>query len=244
MNTLQRKFIASISLCAGLLVAASGTAQAALFNRGGGLIYDDVLNITLLQNANVNGLMTWSQATTWAANLSYYDSVRNVTYTDWRLPTTGPVNGNNFNYGFGYDGSADLGFNVSEQGTAYAGSTGSELAHLYYNSLNDKGYCDPATSTASSCAGPQVGWGLINTGPFTNLQPDYYWSDTEYAPNTANAWYFSFYDGGQYNYDKTYSMYAMAVRPGDVAAVPVPASVWLLSSGLLGLIGMARRKAV
>lgn len=23
-----------------------------------------------------------------AANLSYYDSVRNVTYTDWRLPTT------------------------------------------------------------------------------------------------------------------------------------------------------------
>jgi hypothetical protein len=28
----------------------------------------------------------------------------------------------------------------------------------------------------------------------------------------------------------------------DVAAVPVPAAVWLFGSGLLGLIGVARRK--
>ncbi|MBI5783055.1 MAG: VPLPA-CTERM sorting domain-containing protein, partial [Gammaproteobacteria bacterium] len=37
--------------------------------------------------------------------------------------------------------------------------------------------------------------------------------------------------------------YALAVRPGDVAVVPVPAAVWLFGSGLLGLIGVARRKA-
>jgi hypothetical protein len=29
----------------------------------------------------------------------------------------------------------------------------------------------------------------------------------------------------------------------EVSAVPVPASVWLFGSGLLGLIGVARRKA-
>ncbi len=30
----------------------------------------------------------------------------------------------------------------------------------------------------------------------------------------------------------------------DVAAVPVPAAAWLFGSGLLGLIGIARRKKV
>jgi len=34
-----------------------------------------------------------------------------------------------------------------------------------------------------------------------------------------------------------------AVQSGDVSAVPVPAAVWLFDSGLLGLVGVARRKA-
>ncbi len=36
--------------------------------------------------------------------------------------------------------------------------------------------------------------------------------------------------------------YAWAVRDGDVGAVPVPAAVWLFGSGLIGLLGVARRK--
>src|SRR3989344_746782 len=77
-----------------LIIVASGVSSvsnAALVDRGGGLIYDTDLNITWLANANVNGQMTWNNAMTWASNFSYYDSVRNVTYTDWRLPTTDPV---------------------------------------------------------------------------------------------------------------------------------------------------------
>ena len=31
-------------------------------------------------------------------------------------------------------------------------------------------------------------------------------------------------------------------RSGDVSAVPVPAAVWLFGSGLMGLLGLARRK--
>lgn len=140
-NYLRGLAFAGLTLCS--------TVQATLIDRGGGLIYDDVLDVTWLQDANYaktsrynsDGLMYHGQATTWASNLSYFDSVRNVTYTDWRLPITEPVNGTAFNYNVSYNGSTDYGYNISEQATAYAGSTGSEMAFLFYNSLNNKGYC-------------------------------------------------------------------------------------------------------
>jgi hypothetical protein len=51
-----------------------------------------------------------------------------------------------------------------------------------------------------------------------------------------------------FNGDGTGSIFAdagalgLASGPFDVAAVPVPAAAWLFGSGLLGLIGIARRK--
>jgi len=77
-------------------------AHATLIDIGGGLIYDDVLDVTWLQDANyaktsgynADGLMTWSEAQAWAGGLSYYDSVRDVVLDDWILPTTpGTING-------------------------------------------------------------------------------------------------------------------------------------------------------
>ncbi len=38
-----------------ILICIVGTGQAATFDRGNGLIYDDVLDITWLQNANLSG---------------------------------------------------------------------------------------------------------------------------------------------------------------------------------------------
>ena len=67
------------------LLLASATAQATLYDRGHGLIYDDGLNVTWASNANINGLMDWNTAVTWAANLVY------AGYSDWRLPTVSPV---------------------------------------------------------------------------------------------------------------------------------------------------------
>ncbi|BAN34901.1 hypothetical protein SCD_n01065 [Sulfuricella denitrificans skB26] len=258
----MKALASSLALCA---VLVSSEANAALIDRGGGLIYDNVLNVTWLQDANyaktqyiqsggtqgyANGYMNLSQATTWASNLSYYDSVRNVTYTDWRLPNTNPVNGTAFNYNLSYNGSTDYSYNVSASGTAYAGSTGSEMAHLFYNSLNNKGYANPATSWISSTAGHlemQFGWGLANTGPFSNLfGVDYLseWTGPMYSPDGSggHVWTFRFADGFQGPAGDT-TAYAMAVRDGDVAAVPVPAAAWLLGSGLLGLVGVARRNA-
>ncbi|MGB0909887.1 MAG: hypothetical protein ACPGYT_05950 [Nitrospirales bacterium] len=49
-----------------------------------GGIYDDVLDITWTQNAGLSGVNTWDNQVDWAANLSILDTVRNVTYDDWR----------------------------------------------------------------------------------------------------------------------------------------------------------------
>jgi len=55
-------------------------AHATLINRGNGLIYDDVQDITWLQNANLAGdAMTWVDSMDWASNLSFGG------FDDWRL---------------------------------------------------------------------------------------------------------------------------------------------------------------
>ena len=79
-----------------LIFGLAISTHATLINRGGGMIYSTDLNITWLQNANypltsgydADGFMTWNEAMTWAANLSYGG------YEDWRLPTFDPDNPN------------------------------------------------------------------------------------------------------------------------------------------------------
>ena len=193
-------------------LGVSSVAQAALVDRGGGLIYDDDLNITWLADANyamtsgydADGLMNWSQAMTWASNLSYGG------YTDWRLPT-------------------------SDTSCSDYNCTGSEMGHLFYTELD---------------AVP--GWPMHNidsTDPdlalFTNVQPYFYWSGSELDNEwTGDAWVFNFGSGTQASGSKDGNdLFAWAVRPGDVAAVPVPAAAWLFGSGLVGLFGFARRRA-
>ena len=72
----------------------SSTAWAELIDRGGGLIYDSTWDITWLQDANYavtsgfdsDGKMDWNIAMSWTSGLEYYDSVRDVTWSNWRLP--------------------------------------------------------------------------------------------------------------------------------------------------------------
>ena len=73
------------------------------------------------------------------------------------------------------------------------------------------------------------------------VQSRNYWSATEYAPNPVSAWVFNMKFGSQTISSKTtFSQSAWAVQSGDI--VPIPATVWLFGSGLIGLIGLARRK--
>ena len=171
--------------------------------------------------------MTWTNANAWADGLTLGG------YTEWRLPTTTDTGTSGCNYST--TGGTDCGYNVS--------TASSEMAHMFYTTLGNLAYY--STSGVSN----QPGWGLSNTGPFSNVQSGYYWSATEYAWDTNNAWGFSIGNGYQFSITKTYNYYAWAVHDGDVgaaitSAVPVPAAAWLFSSGLLGLVGMAKRKSM
>lgn len=93
-------------------------------------------------------------------------------------------------------------------------------------------------------AGTVFGSGITvaSPGPFSNVQSLSYWSGTEFAPDPAGAWDFSFGNGNQSAGNKGGSNFAWAVHSGNVSAVPIPAAVWLFGSGLMGLLGFARRK--
>jgi len=239
--------------------------NATLWDRGGGLIYDDVLDVTWLQNANYaateltttrineiiaevgsidgytldeydfgtnaplpKGRMSWYGAIAWTQCLEYYDTVRNVTWKDWRLPRTLPVNGSVYtNLEYAHDGSTDRGYNISAPGSAYPGSTASEMAYMYYNNLVNLGYIDVNGNS------PQPGWGLIGTSfvdgsgnivSFENLQDFIYFSGTESPSDPGHSFYFRFNTGEQGNPlsfggKVIASNFAWAVRDGDVGPI-------------------------
>lgn len=221
----------------------SGAAQAALIDRGGGLIYDDVLNITWLQDANyaktsgydADGRMIWADANTWAANLTFHDSVRNVDYTDWRLAANTPV-GSEWNYSYTIDGSSDLSYNIT--------SPHSELSYMYHVNLGLKSKFSPSGVFQADYGvfGNGTTGGQADIGLIRNLQSSTYWSGTAYAADpSVVAWAFGTTIGFQLDSMQINAQYVWAVRPGDVAAVPEAETYVMLLAGL-GLVGVAVRR--
>ncbi len=224
------KFKLNIFSIAILTLGAIGTVNAALIGRlaltEGGTdyqaYYDDEANLTWLADANAakgtsydvkgDGRITWNNATDWTTNLT----VNRI--GGWRLPDTLPVDpGCSFQYS--QYGSQDYGANCS----------GSEMGNMYYNVLGN---------TAGR---------ISNTGPFSNLIQDVapsWWSITDNGSSyTGLAWMFGMTNGDQLNgIYKTSRLYVWAVQTGDVVyadPIPVPAALWLFSSGLIGLFGFS-----
>ena len=237
-----------------LALSLAPAAEAALNDRGGGLIYDDVLDITWLQDANLfktlcdasdpiatgftpvdaadaaaicaaDGRMSWDDAEAWMARLNEQNYLGYADWRQWAVPT--PTNDPT---------CSDQDFDAAGSDSGFD-CTASEMGHLFNVTLGNPD--DGTDGCFPNC--------LVNTGPFDNFQSSAYWSGTEYAPNPGGAWGFDTNFGLQGIGGKGNQLYAWAVRPGDVAAAPAPQPVPALGAwglGLLGLLlaGLARRR--
>jgi hypothetical protein len=232
----HKKHLLTLALLASL---TTNSAQALLIDRGNGLLYDNVLKVTWLQDANyaqtsgysATGQMNWASANTWADNL-IFDGL-----TGWRLATNTPINGNSFNSNVTYDGTTDYSYNIT--------SPKSELSYMYYVNLGLKGVSSMTGAYQSDFGifGNGTYGGQANIGPVINMQSHIYWSGAEFSPGSGYGWAFNSQAGvqGAMPYNLYSEFYAWAVRPGDVIAVPEPATFWLFSIGLMSLLSLRRR---
>lgn len=229
------------------LILTSGGTQAALHDRGGGLLYDDVLNVTWLQDANyamssghdADGRMNRAAANAWAAGLVYHDSVRNVDYSDWRLAASTPV-GAAWNFNIANDGSTDSGQNIT--------SPHSELGYMYHVVLGLKSLYSPTGVQQPDFGifGNGSSFGQKDVGLVKNLQSWAYWISMANAPiPTDYAPVFSTMTGHQGYFYQPAELSAWAVRPGDAAPaappIPEPDTYVLMLAGLTMLGAVAHR---
>ncbi len=207
-----------------LFLLGTGAANAVLIDRGGGLIYDTVLDVTWLQDtqyaitsgAATSG-MSWYSATAWAEDLEFYDPVRDTIWKDWRLPTT---------------------LNAPESSGFDSSGLSSELAFMYYVNL------EFAANTSLDRWDPEPTSGAYN--PFTNLAYRAYWSGTSAEiPERDWAWGLHYHFGWQFMNSMADSGFAWAVRDGDVVggSVPEPSGTVLFCLGIAAIAVRRRQSA-
>jgi hypothetical protein len=212
-----------------------GAAQAALHDRGRGLIYDDVMNITWMADSNYaitsgffesqgiavhNGQVEWYDAMLWANTLEYGG------YDHWRLAS--PLNRD----GSGPQYECNVAISCDD----------SELGYMFYRNLEVPYYA----------GGDRIGLlgarNTLNLALFKNLQPRNYW--TNLREGFSFAYVFDF-GVGHYSVQYVENPYNVlglgipwAVRDGDVidlSPVPEPQTAALMFVGL-GLAGWAARR--
>lgn len=152
------------------LVAVDIDGNAANGHEG---VYDDVLDITWLADANLAasntfgvsgisaggpriGSMSWYTAHNFVAAINAANAGAGyLGVSTWRLPGVTPLNGNSFAFGtVTYDGSTDRSYNLSAPLGVYnpagqsMGFTGSELAYHYYNNFQAIAEC---SGTGTNC---------------------------------------------------------------------------------------------
>jgi hypothetical protein len=220
----------ALALTVGLL-GAGGATQAALVPytaNGVDLVYDDDYTPV---GASSPGL-TWTRDANLAATMTFGVTGINANGTmswDKALEWIAAMNAAN------YAGANDwrLWSALNSDGTGPCGPAfncdDSELGHLFYT---EGGLSQNQAITSSTAL----------TNVFTNMQDSLYWSGTEFS--ASDAWRFRTQDGVQYNGVKDVQLYGWAVRPGQIAAAPLPGTALLMALGFgaMAVLRRARRR--
>jgi hypothetical protein len=228
-STFSRMAVVALTLWLGL---AAGAANADLIAADGVLtVYDANANLYWLANANLAASNTFG--------LTYGTNYGNDVYGN---PSVINSNGTATWGGAqkwisAMDAANYLGYNDWRLPTSVTcvgyNCTGSEMGNLFYNELG-------GTAATSILTTHNADLALFN-----NVQSNYYWSGTAYAPNPSidGVWGFNPASGAQNDFGKYNDyLFAWAVRPGQVSAAPEPETYVMLLAGL-GLIGfMAWRR--
>jgi hypothetical protein len=239
MRMTIKKTVLTLSSLLMCLTAISGEANNLSATDGGKGVYDSATNITWTADANLLG-------TKEAGNSSLIDTIvsdeavaiskayggHSLTASDFGAG--GLVNWyaaqayvdylNKIDYGNSNqwslpttpDNSFSAGYNL----------TTSQLGELFYQEL-----------------GGTAGSSIPSNSLFTNEQAYGYWSATGLSSGTTNAWYFSTAAGLQGFVSDGFQLYAWAVSPGDLTAVPEPEIISMFALGLFGLSLAIRKKA-
>jgi hypothetical protein len=201
--------VAAIVAC-GVSPAPAGAAL--VLSPDGVTVYDTVNNVTWLADANfpaanrfglalcsgpgtqpcvnASGSMEYQSAAAWvnAMNAANY-----LGHSNWQLPTTPTLD----------PGCGKTGPNGNSFGY---GCSASAFGSLYYNALGLK-----APDTAVPIPANAV-------GPFTNLQPYLYWSQTSAGSSGYNT--FSFDTGWEGANTTPHVMYVLPMIPGKITGTP------------------------
>jgi len=214
----MRTTLTGAGLLAGALLLGGGAAQAALIDYTAGgvnLVWDNdygATGLTWLKNANLADTVDFGVSGI-AANGTMTWDVAQSWITAMNAANYAGTNGWRLWSALNSDGSGPCsGYNC----------TRSELGHLFYT---EGGLTSGQAITSST----------VLTQHFTNMQSSVYWSGTEYSPGPFGAWGFGTGNGVQGDVRKGGQVYGWAVRPGQVAAAPLPATGLLMALGLLAL---------
>ena len=223
------------ALCAGMFsLSVVSVADAALLGRlpatPGGIdyqaYYNPELDITWVADV---GLLV-ANYEPWDVANQALDDLNTSTYLgydDWRFPVAARP-----------DPTCD----EVELSRGY-NCTGSEMGHMFYNEFGAT-----AETSVLDTGDPLELAKFVNLFSSDDRNITYFWTGTlgsDTGPGSLSHIAFLFDFGLQtVAKDPDAPARVWAVRDGDVSAVPVPAAVWLFGSGLLGIVGIAKRKKV